>query len=147
MYDMKVDDFTKGMAASPEDKKYAGKTFREMMAEEDPYFQERSRRSMKVMFDEMASLMSEVEPDVRVALSNAYARRFTVTELNDLHAFFATPTGKIYAAESMTLMMGPDMMKAMQSFMPKMMQHMPAIMAKVEAATKDLPPPKSKKKP
>ena len=145
MYDMKVDDFTKGMNSTADDKKYAGKTFREMMAAEDPYFEERSRRSMKVMIDEMTALMGEVEPDVQVALSNAYARRFTIAQLGDLHTFFATPTGRIYAAESMTLMMGPDMVKAMQSFVPKMMQRMPTIMAKVEAATKDLPPPKRKK--
>ncbi|THD37510.1 MAG: DUF2059 domain-containing protein [Sphingomonas sp.] len=143
MYDMKVDDFAKGMGA--DDKALGGKTFRDVMGKEDPYFEERMRRSMKVMTDEMIALMNEVEPDVRVAFANAYARRFTVAQLNDLHAFFDTPTGRIYAAESMTLMMGPDMMKAMQAFTPKFMERMPAIMAKVEAATKDLPAPPKRK--
>jgi len=144
MYDMPIDDFAKGLKTNTPDKA-TGKTLRQALAEEDPYFEERMRRSMKVMTDEMTAMMNEVEPDVRVALANAYARRFTVAQLDDLHTFFQTPTGQIYAHESMMLMMGPDMMKAMQAFAPKMIQRMPAIIAKVEAATKDLPPPKRKK--
>jgi hypothetical protein len=143
MYDMPTDSFAKGLKANSPDKS-TGKTFRQALAEDDPFFEERMRRSMNVMMGEMTALMNEVEPDVRVAFANAYARRFTVAQLNDLHTFFQTPTGRIYARESMTLMMGPDMMKAMQAFAPKMMERMPAITAKVEAATKDLPPPKRK---
>jgi hypothetical protein len=143
MYDMPADSFAKGLKADGADKS-TGKTFRQALAEDDPFFEERMRRSMNVMMGEMTALMNEVEPDVRVAFANAYARRFTVAQLNDLHTFFQTPTGRIYARESMTLMMGPDMMKAMQAFAPKMMERMPAITAKVEAATKDLPPPKRK---
>jgi hypothetical protein len=143
MYDMPADTFAKGLKADGPDKS-TGKTFRQALAEDDPFFEERMRRSMNVMMGEMTALMNEVEPDVRVAFANAYARRFTVAQLNDLHTFFQTPTGQIYARESMTLMMGPDMMKAMQAFAPKMMERMPAITAKVEAATKDLPPPKRK---
>lgn len=144
MYDMSTDEFAKAIdpkaPVAP-----SGKTFRQMLAEDDPYFEERTRRTMKVMTDEMIVLMTEVEPEVRVALADSYARRFSVAQLDDLHAFFATPTGRIYARESMLLMMGPDMMKAMQAFVPRMMQRMPAIMQKVEAATRDLPPPKRKK--
>lgn len=143
MYDMPADTFAKGLKADGPDKS-TGKTFRQVLAEDDPFFEERMRRSMNVMMGEMTALMNEVEPDVRVAFANAYARRLTVAQLNDLHAFFQTPTGRIYARESMTLMMGPDMMKAMQAFAPKMIERMPTIMAKVEAATKDLPPPKRK---
>ena len=144
MYDMPIDEFAKAIdpkaPVAP-----SGKTFRQILAEDDPYFEERMRRTMKVMTDEMVALMTEVEPEVRVALTDTYARRFTVAQLGELHAFFATPTGRIYARESMLLMMGPDMVKAMQAFMPRMMQRMPSIMQKVEAATKDLPPPKRKK--
>jgi hypothetical protein len=84
--------------------------------------------------------MNDVEPEVRAAMARAYARRFTVAQLGDLERFFATPTGAVYANESMMLMMGPDMMQAMQSFMPRLMKEMPTIMARVQEATKDLPP-------
>ena len=143
MYDMPVDDFVKGVDPKA---KPTGKTFREVMAETDPYYEERSKRVMKVMTDEMIGLMNEIEPDVRVALANAYARKFTVAQLNDLHTFFETPTGQIYARDSMMMMMGPDMMQALQAMMPKMMQRMPAIMEKVKEATKDLPLPSRPKK-
>ena len=142
MYRMKPSDFLPDKSAKPD---AAEKTMGETMRAEDPYFQQRMDRSMKVMGEEMAKLMTEVEPEVRVGLAKAYARRFTVAELQDLQRFFATPTGRTYATESMMLMMSPDVMDTMQAFVPKMMQAMPAMMAKVEAATKDLPPPPKKK--
>lgn len=141
MYGMRAGDF------APDDKsaKATGdKTLGELMAEEDPYFQQRTQITMRVMFDEMGRLMTEIEPQVRDGLAHSYARRFSIDQLNDLNRFFGTPTGKAYAADSMMLMMGPDMMKAMESFAPRMMKEMPAIMAKVQEATKDLPPPKVK---
>ncbi len=141
MYDLKPGDLGIDAKADPAT---AGKTLRQLAAQNDPAFDERMRITMRVMTDGMADLMTEVEPEVRVALATAYARRFTVDQLGDLRRFFDTPTGRIYAAESMTLMANPDMMKAMQAFVPKLMQGMPAMMAKVEAATKHLPPVKKK---
>lgn len=154
-----ADQMTSGMLASmygmkpedvlPADKAAAaqsgGRTLGQIMAAEDPYFQQRTDITMRVMFDEMGKLMTEVEPEVRSALVQAYARRFSVQQLADLQRFFATPTGRVYAAESMSLMMGPDMMKAMQAFTPRLMKSMPAIFAKVQDATKHLPPPPKKK--
>lgn len=136
MYDMKVDDLAPGAAKGAE----SGKTMGQIMRESDPAFDQRMKITMSVMGEEMGKLMSEIEPDVRTAMANAYARRFTTAQLNDLHRFFDTESGRIYAAESMTLMMGPDMMRAMQSFVPKLMKAMPSIMAKVAEATKGLPP-------
>ena len=141
MYGMRAEDLAPDAKSA---KAAGGKTLGEMMAEDDPYYQQRMQITMRVMFDEMGRLMTEVEPQVRDGLAHSYARHFSVDQLNDLHRFFATPTGKAYAADSMMLMMGPDMMKAMQSFAPRMFKAMPAIMAKVQEATKDLPPPKTK---
>lgn len=141
MYDMPMDQFA---SAAGVDAKAAGalngKTMGQMMAEEDPAYRERMDRTMKVMTVEMTRMMTEIEPDVREAMARAYARRFTVAQLGDLDRFFQTPTGAIYANESLMLMMGPDMMQAMQAFVPRMMHEMPAIIAKVTEATKDLPP-------
>lgn len=123
----------------------AGKTMGEAMRASDPYFEQRMQRTMHVMTEEMARLMTEIEPDVRSAMAKSYARRFSVSELGDLDRFFATPTGAAYAHDSMMLMMGPDMVQAMQAFVPKLMKEMPAIMAKAQDATKDLPPPPTKK--
>lgn len=142
MYDMPMDQVMAAAgqsgAASDKDK---GKTMGDMMAEGDPNYRQRMDATMKVMMAEMTRIMTEVEPDVREALAHAYARRFTVEQLGDLDRFFQTPTGAIYANESLMMMMGPDMMQAMQSFAPRLMREMPAIMAKAAEATKDLPPP------
>jgi len=150
MFDMTPDAFSKtmglpaGIAAKDKDIR-PGETLGQAADREDPYFRERMRITMKVMGDGMARLMTEIEPQVREALTASYARRFTASELGDLQRFFATPTGKVYAADSMMLMMGPDMVDAMQGFVPKMMQAMPRIMADVADATKHLPPPPKKK--
>ncbi|GAA4770801.1 hypothetical protein GCM10023219_16890 [Stakelama sediminis] len=137
MYDIKPSDI------DPDAEKKAGddKSIGELATDKDPAFKKRMDITMKVMFDEMAKLMTEIEPQVRVALAHAYARKFSVAQLDDLHRFFATPTGAVYAHDSMTMMMGPDMMQAMKSFTPRLIKQMPEIMKKVEAATKDLPPP------
>ena len=150
MFNMKPEDLVPGMGAKPPakpgDKPSDSQTLGQMAAKNDPYFQQRMQITMHVMGEEMGKLMTEIEPGVRDALAHAYARRFTVTQLNDLDRFFATPTGHAYAADSMTLMMSPDMMQAMQSFMPRMLKALPDMMVKVAAATKDLPPPTPKKK-
>ena len=56
--------------------------------------------------------------------------------------FFATPTGKAYAADSMIIFMDPEVMSKMTTMMPEMMKQMPAITAKLKEATAGLPPPR-----
>ena len=144
MFGMTPDQLTSSLGLPADKKLPAGQTLGQSAEKGDPAIRERMRITMTVMGDEMAKLMTEIEPQVREALVASYARRFSVTQLDDLQRFFATPTGKAYANDSMMLMMGPDMMSAMQSFLPEMMQRMPAMMARVEEATKHLPPPPSK---
>jgi hypothetical protein len=149
MYDMKPGDFAPAAKGEASAKSPPGgdKTMGQILAEEDPAFQERMRITMRVITDGITDLMTEVEPQVREALAIAYARKFDAGQLADLHRFFDTPTGRIYAADSMTLMASPDMMKAMQAFVPRMVQAMPGIMAKVQDATKGLPPVRKKAAP
>ncbi|NLS27592.1 hypothetical protein S2M10_25900 [Sphingomonas sp. S2M10] len=117
-------------------------TLREVMEIYDPYWQERQQRMMRSMMGEMGKLMSTLEPKVRVALARAYAREYTLPELQELQRFFATPAGSHYARSSMELMMGPDMAQAMAESMPEIMQQMPALVQAAQAGTKDLPPPR-----
>lgn len=114
----------------------------EIMAIYDPAYKERMRVSTRTMMAEMATLMTEFEPEIRDGLATAYAIRFDTGQLRDLNTFFATPTGKAYAAESYMIMMSPEVMTKMQAFMPKFMQMMPAIVEKVKAATAQMPPPR-----
>lgn len=147
MYDMPMDEMAAAFAPADKEVQDAakGKTMGDIMREQDPHFRERMDATMKVMTVEMTRIMTDIEPEVREAMAHAYARRFTLEQLGDLDRFFRTPTGAIYANESLMMMMGPDMVQAMQSFAPRLMREMPGIMAKVAEATKDLPPPPSRK--
>lgn len=148
MFDMKLGDMVpaKGSEMTEEEKKLAQTTMREAMLKNDPHFEERLRITNKVMMTEMGTVFSKIEPAVREGLAMAYAKKFDAQQLTDLNTFFATPTGRVYAAESLMLFMDPEMMKAMMGAMPELMKGMPAIMEKVKAATAHLPePPKPEK--
>lgn len=108
----------------------------------DPNFRERTKRGMDAMMASMTDLMDGFEPKVREALTRAYARKFDDRQLGELTAFFRTPTGDLYARESMMMFMDPEIMGEMQAFMPELMKKMPEMAAKAEAATKSLPPPR-----
>jgi hypothetical protein len=116
---------------------------KEAMAIYDPHWQERFRRTTRAMTDAMSGMMTEMEPALRDAMARAYAREFTNAELADLDRFFATPSGARYADKSMALMMDPEVIKATTAAVPKMMEHMPAIMAAAEKADTGLPKPRT----
>ncbi|MBV7255233.1 DUF2059 domain-containing protein [Pacificimonas sp. WHA3] len=119
-----------------------GKSMREVATAADPAFEERMQITMKIMNAEMANLMEKIEPSVKSALSQSYARRFSADELTDIAGFFDTPSGGKFAAAYMATFTDPEMMQAMQAFVPEIMQAMPGIMVKVQEATAHLPPVK-----
>ncbi|APR52033.1 DUF2059 domain-containing protein [Sphingomonas koreensis] len=117
------------------------KPMRETAAKADPHFEERMRIMTRVMGEEMGTVFEKIEPRVRTGLSRAFARKFTIEQLDAQNAFFATPAGKAFANEYLTTFMDPEVMQEMMAAMPEMMKAMPAIMAKVEKATAHLPAP------
>ena len=117
------------------------KPMRETAAKADPHFEERMRIMTRVMGEEMGTVFEKIEPCVRTGLSRAFARKFTIEQLDAQNAFFATPAGKAFANEYLTTFMDPEVMQEMMAAMPEMMKAMPAIMAKVEKATAHLPAP------
>lgn len=116
------------------------KTLAEISREADPNFDERMKISTKVMMDEMIDIMITMEPAVREALTNIYARKFTASQLTEMNSFFATDTGSAFARDYMMVFVDPEMMQSMMTMVPEMMQAMPDIMKKVEEATAHLPP-------
>jgi len=118
-----------------------GKTLGELAREKDPYFEERLKISNRVMTEEMGKVMAGMEPQLREAIALIYTRRFSRAQLNDILAFFRTPSGKNYAAQLIPMMSDPAYLQAMSAMMPKIMQAMPAIVEKVKKATAHLPPP------
>ena len=112
---------------------------KQVMEITDPVFKQRMDLGMKAMMGSMVDMMSKYEPAVREGLSEAYARRFTPAQLGDLERFFATPTGKDYAAQSMLIYTDPAVMNRMMAMMPEMMKEMPKMVGAMTEATKDLP--------
>ena len=117
-----------------------GTTIGELAAQKDPNFKERMDITFKVMFSEMGTLMTEMEPVVRDAMAKIYARKYSVNELNDMNTFFGTPSGSAFANNFMATFTDKEMVNASFGMMPKVLEAMPAIMKKVEAATAHLPP-------
>ena len=136
-----MDASTFTMAKEGETSPAEGKTVGELAAEADPDFKERMDIMMRVTFDEMGKLMSSMEPAARGALANVYARKYTTKQLTDMNGFFSTPSGTAFAADFMSTFTDKEMMTAMMGQMPKVLEAMPEIMKKVEAATAHLPPP------
>lgn len=146
MFDMKVGDMVSAIdkEMTEEDKKIAETTMREAILKKDPHFEERMRITNKVMMGEMGAVLGKMEPAIREGLAKAYAKKFEAGQLADLNTFFQTPTGRVYAAESLMLFTDPEMVRAMTGSMPELMKAMPAIMEKVKKATAHLPePPKT----
>ena len=142
MADMTMGDMTAPYGGSEAiGKEMAGKTFREVMAKADPHFQERFSIMNRVMMSSMIPMMNRLEPDIREGMARVYARKFTAEQLGDMNRFFATPTGRAYASESMMLFVDPEVMSLIGKFAPEMARELPQIMQRVKEATAHLPPP------
>jgi hypothetical protein len=117
------------------------KTLRDKIVEKDPNFEERMRITNQVMSDEMIQVFTKMEPKLREGLANAYARRFTVTELTEINRFFGSPAGSSYARQSMELFTDKEFVAEMMAAGPAMVKEMPTIIEKLKKATAHLPPP------
>ena len=87
----------------------------------DPGYAERADAIITVMTDKMGGAFSVMEKPMREGLSKAYAVRFDENQLADIAAFFATPTGEIYAREQMALFADPQVMQSSMRALPAMM--------------------------
>ncbi|WP_298335842.1 DUF2059 domain-containing protein [uncultured Erythrobacter sp.] len=93
----------------------------------DPAAAERNAAMGEAMFALISEVVVEIEPAYRAGLARAYAVRFSEDELTDLAAYFKTPVGEKYAAESFLIFADPQVMASMNEVMPVMMQRMPAL--------------------
>jgi hypothetical protein len=118
-------------------------TLADVMEIMDPAYKERQKATMEAMTPALNKMMQSMEPAMREAMADAYAKRFTLAQLNDMNRFFATPSGTAYANNSMLIMMDPDVVGRLSKDTPKMIQdfmaQMPEIQKRVEAATANLP--------
>jgi len=64
-------------------------------------------------------------PGMLTAMSRAYARRFTVPQLAEMHSFFSTPTGRAYVRESYGILSDPDIATWQRDLMAKGFARLP----------------------
>lgn len=105
----------------------------------DPAASDRNAAMGEAMVSLISEVMVEMEPAYRSGLARAYAVRFTSDELSDLAAYFNTPVGEKYAAESFLIFADPQVMASMNEMMPAMMQRMPAMIEMMTAAGAEFP--------
>jgi hypothetical protein len=95
----------------------------------DAFVDEELRHSMALTKSSMPTMMD--------AMARAYARRFTVAQLNDVSTFFDTPSGKLYAEQAPTIMADPDVLAAQRAVMEQSirgtMERAQAMVAKLAA--------------
>lgn len=80
------------------------------------------RQAMSEMSAVLGPIFERTEPPLRAAIARIYARRYSVEQLGELEAFFSTPTGAAYAADSLILMSDPELVAAMQGAMGEMFE-------------------------
>jgi hypothetical protein len=125
----------------------ANLTLRDQLRRDDPHFDRRVAVLTEAIRAEFVRLSPVVEPQVREGLSRAMARRFSDAQLADLGAFYRTPTGQVYARESLKMWFDSDVMRASFNAMPAIVMQLPGAMQRVETAMKAVPPaPKRPKK-
>lgn len=107
----------------------------------DKYFDERLKRTTKVLQEFMGSEMTDILPEMKRAMANAYARQFSENELSDLSGFFHTPSGQAYLDRSPKLMSDPAMISVFRKLATDMRERSADLGRQINAATADLPPP------
>ena len=93
----------------------------EIVAMLDPAHDRRVDAILAVLTGKMGHAFATMEEPMRAGLSRAYAVRFDNGQLADIGAFFETPTGSVYARESMALFADPQVVQASMQALPAIM--------------------------
>lgn len=110
-------------------------------AASDPDFDRRVAAIRAAVSDELGKVSAVIDPRMRDGLARSMARRFDAQQLNDINAFFATPSGHALASNYMQLFVDPDTIRSLFQSLPEMMNLMPEMMDRAKAASDQFPPP------
>ncbi len=117
----------------------SAEAIKEMIGIIDPVSDKRMAMIRQAMSDELTKAMIEAEPEIREGIALSYARRFTPQQLAEINAFLGTPTGSLYAAESLPITTGSEVMGRMMKKMSKLGENIPAMMKTASLAPAKLP--------
>jgi hypothetical protein len=113
--------------------------------EKEPRARPIFERYMTKIADDTRTMMRDMMPGMMTVMKHYYARQFAVPQLNEVHDFYATPTGQKFALVAAGVMSDPEYARLMQTAMAKAMERAPA---QVKTMTEELkalgPAPASK---
>ena len=111
--------------------------------EKDPRVGEVMNRFMERIIKQSFDGVGASMPKMIDAMSIAYARQFSVAELEEVRAFYRTPTGRAFMSKMPQLMADPAVVAAQRQMMTDQIGRMPALlkdlnaeMAKLKATAK-----------
>lgn len=116
-------------------------TLRQMIAKNDPYFDQRMGAIHDAVLVEIVRLAPRFEPQVRDGLAQSMARRFTADQLKDMNRFLTTPSGQAFADNSYLMWLDPAVFRSMLGTVPGLVGEMPGVVARVTAAANKYPRP------
>lgn len=105
----------------------------------DPNRQEREDQINKVIKPLISEVLTDMEPPMRAGMAKAYARKFSATQLTELNAFLATPTGTAYGNDWMALQADPEVMLAVIKAVPPLISKFIDRAPQIEKDMKELP--------
>jgi len=108
----------------------------------DPAADQRAALIRETLSKSFEDMTAKLEGPIREGLARSYAVRFDERQLADINAFFATPTGRDYASQSMEAFTDPQTMGAMMQAMPAMMRELPQSMQGIQEKAAKLPGPR-----
>ena len=107
----------------------------------DPNAPEGVLIASRILSEELPRLLPRAAPFFRQAMSELYAREFSVAELDAMSEFHESAPGRALARESFTGFADPELVRGTLLMMPRLMVEVLGSMLRVGQATAHLPPP------
>lgn len=121
--DAMVEQMVRPMMENAREAMFSGQLFESIRAD-DPKLRATIDDFMKQEFEHSIASTKAAMPRLADAMARAYARRFTLDQLQALHTFFETPAGRAYAERAPSLMSDPDILAVQRAMMTEMMTGM-----------------------
>ncbi len=109
----------------------------------DPAYATRADAIITTMTDGMGDMFAVMEGPMREGMAKYYVTRFNGPQLGEINAFFETPTGALFARESMAMAADPQFMSSIMETVPEIMGQMGDFGARMESAMESMPGAKS----
>ncbi|HEX8653636.1 MAG TPA: DUF2059 domain-containing protein [Allosphingosinicella sp.] len=110
------------------------------LARRDPHLAERTRILERVVTEEAGRILRDVDPNLRSLLTEYYARRFSVADLEEGARFYASPLGRRFFEGAVDIALSPGYDSAMRGLTPQVERALEGADQRYLAATADIPP-------